>query len=297
MTAGSARSGPLLVVDTATRRAVIALGRLDGALVAERSWVAGYRHGEELLARIDALLRDEGVAPGALGGLVVGIGPGAFTGLRVGIATVKGLAYALGLPIVGVATGEALLAAAGTAAAGTAAGTADTVAGGIAVAGTTAAGTAAATAAAGTGAGTADTGTAGTAAGTADTGAGGGPVDLVLLQPAGPADAVLSRPGERPRIVPGGTDPGLRPDERLVAVDLDGRADEPAAELGLAALGGLAAALLRTGAARLAAGDPDDLVTLVPEYVTLPRGVREAVPEALVEVTGGGEGGGRGSRR
>jgi tRNA threonylcarbamoyl adenosine modification protein YeaZ len=321
VTAGSARSGPLLVVDTATRRAVIALGRLDGALVAERSWVAGYRHGEELLARIDALLRDEGVAPGALGGLVVGIGPGAFTGLRVGIATVKGLAYALGLPIVGVATGEALLAAAGTAAAGTAAGTADTVAGGIAVAGTTAAGTAAATAAAGAaaaaaGAGTADTGTAGTTAAgtaaataaagagagtadtssgrTADTGAGGGPVDLVLLQPAGPADAVLSRPGERPRIVPGGTDPGLRPDERLVAVDLDGRADEPAAELGLAALGGLAAALLRTGAARLAAGDPDDLVTLVPEYVTLPRGVREAVPEALVEVTGGGEGGGRG---
>ena len=47
-----------------------------------------------------------------LGGLVVGTGPGAFTGLRVGIATVKGLAYALDLPVVGVPTGEALLAAA-----------------------------------------------------------------------------------------------------------------------------------------------------------------------------------------
>jgi hypothetical protein len=53
-------------------------------------WFAGYRHGEELLARIEELLRDRGLAPVDLGGLVVGTGPGAFTGLRVGIATAKG---------------------------------------------------------------------------------------------------------------------------------------------------------------------------------------------------------------
>ena len=74
--------------------------------------MAGYRHGEELLARIEALLGEQRVDRRDLGGLVVGTGPGAFTGLRVGIATVKGLAYALGLPVVGVPTGEALLAAA-----------------------------------------------------------------------------------------------------------------------------------------------------------------------------------------
>ena len=38
---------------------------------------------------------------------------------------------------------------------------------------------------------------------------------------------------------------------------------------------GLGEALLRLGAERLAAGDADDLAELVPEYVTLPRGVRE----------------------
>ncbi len=32
--------------------------------------------------------------------------------------------------------------------------------------------------------------------------------------------------------------------------------------------------MLRLAAARLAAGDVDDLARLVPEYVTLPRGVR-----------------------
>jgi hypothetical protein len=33
---------------------------------------------------------------------------------------------------------------------------------------------------------------------------------------------------------------------------------------------------VRAGSARLAAGDPDDLARLVPEYVTLPRGVTAA---------------------
>ncbi len=218
--------GPLLVVDTATTRAVIALGRPDATLADQRSWTAGYRHGEELLARIEALLRDARVAPADLGGLVVGTGPGAFTGLRVGIATVKGLAYALGLPVVGVPTAAALLSAVG-----------------------------------------------------------GG--SLVLVQPAGPADRVVSRVGGGSRIVPGDAGPDLGPGERLVAVDLAGRAPAEATALGDRALAGLAAALLAAGAPRLARGDADDLARLVPEYVTLPRGVRTAVPDAAVEVTGG----------
>ena len=108
MTAG----GPLLAIDTATTNAVVALGATDGTLLAHRTWVAGYRHGEELLTQIEALLGEARIAPADLGGIVVGTGPGAFTGLRVGIATAKGLAHALGLPIVGVATSSALLDAA-----------------------------------------------------------------------------------------------------------------------------------------------------------------------------------------
>ena len=222
MTAG----GPLLAIDTATTRAVIALGTPEGSLLDARSWVAGYRHGEELLARIEALLVDHDLAPAALGGLVVGTGPGAFTGLRVGIATAKGLAHALALPIVGVVTGQALIAAAG-----------------------------------------------------------GGAV--VLLQPAGPSDRVLTRSGEHPVILAGGTDPELREGERLVAVDLADRADADATALGVTAYGGLAATLVAEGARRLAADDPDDLATLVPEYVTLPRGVREAPADGGVEMSGG----------
>jgi tRNA threonylcarbamoyl adenosine modification protein YeaZ len=100
------------------------------------------------------------------------------------------------------------------------------------------------------------------------------PGGAALLVPAGPADRVLVRAGEPSRLLPGGTEPELRPGERLVAVDLDGRAPEDALERGRAAHDGLAATLLRLGAERLAAdGRGDDLEALVPDYVTLPRGV------------------------
>lgn len=222
--------GPILAIDTATTLAVVALGAADGSPIARASWAAGYRHGEELLARIDALLAGAGTAAADLGALAVGTGPGAFTGLRVGIATAKGLACALRLPIVGVASGLALLDAARAAA---------------------------------------------PAAG-----------PLVLLMPAGPNDRVLVRAGEPPRIVPGGADPGLAPGEAAVSVDLGDGHGAAAAALGARAVDGLAAAILATAARRLAAGQPDDLATLAPEYVTLPRGVRTPPPGDGVELTG-----------
>lgn len=97
---------------------------------------------------------------------------------------------------------------------------------------------------------------------------------LALLLPAGPADRVLVRSGHQPLLVPAGEDPPLA-GERSVAVDLDGRAPEDALELGREAMRGLGGQLLAIGARRLAAGDADDIERLVPEYVTLPRGVAE----------------------
>ena len=111
MSAPIAVHGPILVLDTATSVAVIALGDANGRPRTVRTWSAGHRHGEEVLFRIEALLSDADLVPGDLGAIVVGIGPGAFTGLRVGLATAKTLAHALDIPIVGVSTGGALLAA------------------------------------------------------------------------------------------------------------------------------------------------------------------------------------------
>lgn len=223
----------ILVIDTATSRAVVGLGEpatdasdASDRGIATRTWPVRHQHGETLLPTLITFLAERGASLADLDGIVVGTGPGAFTGLRVGLATAKGLAHGLGLPIVGVSTAEALLDAAGV------------------------------------------PGAAGDPAG-----------ELLLLLPAGPNDRVAVRPGRPPELLPGGSEPALGETERLVAVDLDGRAPTDAVARGETARDGLAAALFRIGATRLAAGDPDDLARLVPEYVTLPRGIRASSGE------------------
>jgi tRNA threonylcarbamoyl adenosine modification protein YeaZ len=200
----------ILAIDSSTTRIVVAVGTTAGALLETTDWPAGYRHGETLLPSIAALLDRRGIARNALAAIVVGTGPGAFTGLRVGIATAKGLAHALGLPIIGISTAEALLA--------------------------------------------------------------DGPSDAVLLLPAGPSERLVVGRRTPARLLPSGEEPAAH-GELLVAIDLAGRAPDDALERGEAARAGLGGSLIALGATRLAAGDVDDLAGLVPEYVTLPRGV------------------------
>jgi hypothetical protein len=102
----------------------------------------------------------------------------------------------------------------------------------------------------------------------------------VLLLPAGPSDKVVARAGAPARLVRGGADlDDLGANDVLVAVDLDDRAPRDAIERGARAREALGAQLLRLGAARLKTRGGDDLAALVPEYVTLPRGVTASVGE------------------
>ena len=81
-----------------------------------------------------------------------------------------------------------------------------------------------------------------------------GPVaPSVLLLPAGPRDRLVVRAGSAPVPLPAGEEPDLAPGERLVAVDLEGRAPDDALARGETARAGLGQALLRAGAAKLAA--------------------------------------------
>ncbi len=73
-------------------------------LVAESALNLRSTHSQSLLAQIDALLVAAGWTLGDLDLLAVVVGPGAFTGVRIGVATIKGLAQVLNLPIVSVSS-------------------------------------------------------------------------------------------------------------------------------------------------------------------------------------------------
>ncbi len=110
--AGGFVSGPLLVLDTATRTPLLALAREDGGLIAQREWTSRHRHGEELLQRLDELLGRAHAGRGDLAAVIAGTGPGSFTGLRIGLATAKVIAYSLHIQLLGISTTRALALAA-----------------------------------------------------------------------------------------------------------------------------------------------------------------------------------------
>jgi len=96
----------ILAFDTATEVATSALV-FDGEVLGERTSRA-----VTVLEDVDALLRQAGAQTRELEGIAVGIGPGSFTGVRIGLATARGLALALGVPVAGVSTLDALAAGA-----------------------------------------------------------------------------------------------------------------------------------------------------------------------------------------
>jgi tRNA threonylcarbamoyladenosine biosynthesis protein TsaB len=96
----------ILAFDTATDVATSALVS-DGEVLGER-----VSRAVTLLEDVDALLRQAGARTGDLEALAVGIGPGSFTGVRIGLATARGIALALDIPVAGVSTLAALAAGA-----------------------------------------------------------------------------------------------------------------------------------------------------------------------------------------
>jgi tRNA threonylcarbamoyladenosine biosynthesis protein TsaB len=80
----------------------VALSTEDGVWYFEAD--SGLRHGELLMAAADRLLDGAGIGSADLDLVACMQGPGSFTGLRIAFAAAKGLALALGIPMVAVPT-------------------------------------------------------------------------------------------------------------------------------------------------------------------------------------------------
>lgn len=96
----------VLGVDTTSGAGSIAI--LEGEHVcAQTAFRSPAGHAQQLLPEMDRLLASSGWSLADIDAFAVAAGPGSFTGLRIGIASIEGLAYATGRPVVGVSTLEA----------------------------------------------------------------------------------------------------------------------------------------------------------------------------------------------
>ncbi len=104
----------ILCLDASAPRTCVALGFVEGErdelIVADEREDRANQTSKRLHLRLAAALASAGLVAKQLGAIAGGRGPGTFTGSRVAVATVKGLALGLGVPVVPVSTLAALAA-------------------------------------------------------------------------------------------------------------------------------------------------------------------------------------------
>lgn len=91
----------ILAIETSASPASIALVK-DGELVQESQIDEQGKTSALISETIQQLLHTQHVNLSELCAIAIGMGPGSFTGLRVGMATAKGLAFGLNIPVIPV---------------------------------------------------------------------------------------------------------------------------------------------------------------------------------------------------
>lgn len=101
-------TGVVLALETSGKIGSAAVAR-DGHVLARRFLTEPGRTASALIPAVEDLLNDAGVGLDAVDAVLAGAGPGSFTGVRIAASTAKGLASALGVPLL---AGSSLAAAA-----------------------------------------------------------------------------------------------------------------------------------------------------------------------------------------
>ena len=97
----------ILAADTSLPILSVALVR-DGVLIGATAMEGHGSRNEKLLPSVDWLLAENGIDRRGIDLLAVTRGPGSFTGVRIGLATMQGLAMAIGKAVCAMSTHEAI---------------------------------------------------------------------------------------------------------------------------------------------------------------------------------------------
>lgn len=98
----------ILSVETATKVCSVALHD-QGNIIAIKELHLDKSHAEFLVPIIKDIIHSAGLKMSDLKAIAFSEGPGSYTGLRIGSSTVKGLCYAMGIPLISVPTLEAMV--------------------------------------------------------------------------------------------------------------------------------------------------------------------------------------------
>lgn len=98
----------ILNIETSTKNCSVSLSQ-DGVLVQVKEIAEeNFSHAEKLHVFIEELLQNNQMNFKDLSAVAVSQGPGSYTGLRIGVSSVKGLCYALSIPMIALDTLEIL---------------------------------------------------------------------------------------------------------------------------------------------------------------------------------------------
>lgn len=98
----------ILCIETGTDVCSVALSK-KGALLSLRESSLEHTHGENLALFVEEMFSESGVEMDELDAVAVGMGPGSYTGLRIGVSLAKGIAYALGIPLIAIGSLESMV--------------------------------------------------------------------------------------------------------------------------------------------------------------------------------------------
>lgn len=94
----------ILNIETATKNCSVALANEGKTIACKEIAEQNFSHAEKLHVFIEELLAENNLQFSDLNAIAVSQGPGSYTGLRIGVSSVKGLCYALNIPMIAIDT-------------------------------------------------------------------------------------------------------------------------------------------------------------------------------------------------